>query len=182
MARKVDMPRKVSEGQLTIQKLLPVQSKTSGDRSSSVPEKDGPGHYCPRLEPSVNWQRSGAVVNATLNEFKGAKVTREGKVTLFIRSVLNHKTAMEGVTKVILEPLDQARVVQYVETVRQAQDITGKSPTLFLLTGGRTITNQSSKIKKLVDRYGLSLPSVSRVRKIGLRVWQRIPILSPPLG
>ena len=78
-------------------------------------------------------------------------MTREGKVTLFIMSVPNHK--------------DQARVVQYVETVRQVQDITGKSPTLFLLTGGRPITNLSSNIKKLGDWYGLSLPSASRVRK-----------------
>ena len=35
------------------------------------------------------------------------------------------------------------------------------------LSGGRVLTNLSTRIKKLGEKYKLSLPSASRVRKIG---------------
>ena len=114
-----------------------------------------------------NWQRPGAVVNATLAEFEEAKVVREGREVLYIMSVENHKTALEGVAKVILQPVDQARVVQYIDTVRQVQDVKSVTQNLFILTGGRAIRNMSTKLKKLGKRFGLSLPSACRVRKIG---------------
>ena len=114
-----------------------------------------------------NWQRPGAIVNATRDEFSTAKVCREGKETFFVMGVVNHKTAMEGVAKVTLDPIDQARVCLYQETVRDVQDVTGDSPLLFLLTGSRAVSNLSSRVKRVGERYGLVLPSASRVRKIG---------------
>ena len=87
-----------------------------------------------------NWQRPGAVVNATLEEFEESKVVmRPGQKTLYIMNVENHKTAMEGVAKVMLQPLDHARVTQYVGCVRPLQDVHKSSSNLFLLTGGRVI-------------------------------------------
>lgn len=64
-------------------------------------------------------------------------------------SVVNHKTATEGVAKVMMKDLDQARVAQYVDTVRQVQDITRKCPNLFVLTGSRPIVNLSPKLKQV---------------------------------
>ena len=52
-------------------------------------------------------------------------------------------------------------------TVRTLQDPLGKSPYLFVLCGARQILNLSSCIKTVGAKYGLTLPSASRVRKIG---------------
>ena len=105
-----------------------------------------------------NWQRPGAVVNATLDE---SKVTKNG--SLYIMSVEHHKTALEGVAKVVMEAVDHGRVVLYVDTIRNVQ--VGKTDTnnLFVLNGGRPLGNLSSKIKSIGNR----LPSATRVRKIG---------------
>ena len=82
-------------------------------------------------------------------------------------SVENHKTAVEGVAKVVLDGVDHGRVIQYLETVRRRQVGDKEVENLFVLSGGRPIVNLSSKIKAIGSRYGLSLPSATRVRKIG---------------
>lgn len=115
-----------------------------------------------------NWQRPGAVCNATLREYETAKVMNQevGK-PLVVMSVERHKTSMEGFAKLVLEPLDHARLGQYIHLVRPLQDTQGKSNHLFLLSGSRPITKLSTKLKSLGVKYGLSLPTASRVRKIG---------------
>ena len=82
-------------------------------------------------------------------------------------SVENHKTAVEGVANVVLDGVDHGRVIQYLETVRRRQVGDKEVENLFVLSGGRPIVNLSSKIKAIGSRYGLSLPSATRVRKIG---------------
>ena len=49
-----------------------------------------------------------------MREFEDAKVAKTGRV--YIMSVGDHKISMEGVAKVILDPADQAHIVQYIET------------------------------------------------------------------
>ena len=105
-----------------------------------------------------NWQRPGAVVNATLDD---SKVTKNG--SLYIMSVEHHKTALEGVAKVVMDAVDHGRVVLYVDTIRNVQVDKTDTNNLFILTGGRPLGNLSSKIKSIGNR----LPSVTRVRKIG---------------
>ena len=112
-----------------------------------------------------NWQRPGALVNATVKEFEDCKVMEKGGI--YIMSVENHKTAVEGVAKVVLDGVDHGRVIQYLETVRRRQVGDKEVENLFVLSGGRPIVNLSSKIKAIGLRYGLSLPSATRVRKIG---------------
>ena len=45
-----------------------------------------------------NWQRPGAVANATLKEFEDSKLISE---ILYVLSVENHTTSMEGYSKVV---------------------------------------------------------------------------------
>ena len=107
----------------------------------------------------------GAVANATLKEFKESMVLRKGE--LYSMHIEHHKTAVEGVTKVIMDSVDHGRVLHYVHTVRQVQLGGSESDLLFLLSGGRHLGNLSSKAKSVGARYGLALPSATRVRKIG---------------
>ena len=89
-----------------------------------------------------NWQRPGAIVNATLREFEEAKVVREREKSLNVMSVEHRKTAMEGF-EIVLEPVDHARVTQYIGTICRLQDVKNESQNLFLLTGGRPIQLRS---------------------------------------
>jgi hypothetical protein len=112
-----------------------------------------------------NWQWPGAVNNATLREFQDCKAVNGG--SLYIMAVENHKTAVEGVAKVVMDPVDHGRVIHYIETVRRVQVGESGSCKLFVLSGGRSVENLSSKLKTIGVRYGLCLPSATRVRKIG---------------
>ena len=110
-----------------------------------------------------NWQRPGAIVNATLTEFENANVVRTGDETVFVMKVVDHKTGSKGTANVVVEKTDHARIALYIDTVRKVQN-TGNSSLLFLLTGGRRVGNLSKALGRL---YGLTLPIASRVRKIG---------------
>ena len=114
-----------------------------------------------------NWQRPGAVANATLEEFRGCKVVVEDGRLSYVMSVVNHKTSLDGVAKVVLEGVDHARIIQYKSTIRILQDTGKSSPLLLVLCGGHPLTNLSSRVKALGKKFGLLLPSASRVRKIG---------------
>ena len=46
-----------------------------------------------------NWQRPGAVANVTLDEFKQAKLLTKGSPPVYLLSVREHKTAVEGYAK-----------------------------------------------------------------------------------
>ena len=109
-----------------------------------------------------NWQRLGEVANATVDEFEDSKVMKGG--TLYIMSVEHHKTATEGL---VLDAVDHGRVLHYIDTIRMVQVGKTDSKKLFVLTGGRPLGNLSSKLKLIGGKYRLSLPSATRVRKIG---------------
>ena len=112
-----------------------------------------------------NWQRPGAVKNATVKEFEESRVMRGG--CLYAMHVENHKTAVEGVAKVMMDSVDHGRVLQYMDTVRGVQLGKNECDLLFVLCGGKCLGNLSSKLKCVGARYGLNLPSATRVRKIG---------------
>ena len=114
-----------------------------------------------------NWQCPGAIVNATLEEFENATCMTDK--SLYIMHVEEHKTAMEGVAKVVMDTVDHERVFHYVATVRKAQIGEGSTDpkTLFVLCGGRGIKSLSSRLKVVGSTYGLQLPNATRVRKIG---------------
>lgn len=115
-----------------------------------------------------NWQRPGAVANATLQEFRECKLVQKDETTpLYVVSVREHKTALEGYAKLVLDGTDHCRIIQYKATVRKLQDSDGKSPQLFLLSGGRPLTHLSSRIQSFGKRYNLNLPTAAKVRKIG---------------
>lgn len=114
-----------------------------------------------------NWQHPGAVCNASLNEYHNSKVIVQNGKTRYVMSVQNHKTSQEGYAKVILDPLDHARICQYVNQIWPLQDRQNASVYLFILSGAHPLTELSSKLKTLGGKYGLNLPSASYVRKIG---------------
>ena len=62
-----------------------------------------------------NWQRPGAVTNATVNEFEAAKVIVKGGEPLYVMSVEHHKTSLEGFAKVVIDPVDHGMIIQYIE-------------------------------------------------------------------
>ena len=64
-------------------------------------------------------------------------------------SVEHHKTALEGVAKVVMEAVDHGQVVHYVDTIRKVQVSKRDSNNLFVLTGGHPLGNLSSKIKSI---------------------------------
>ena len=115
-----------------------------------------------------NWQRPGAIANATLQEFEQCKVMQVGnrREPLFVMKVHKHKTATEDPARVVMDKIDQARTALYIETVHNLQN-TSDSPLLFVLSGGRPISKLSSRLKSVGRRYNLDLPNASRVRKIG---------------
>ena len=114
-----------------------------------------------------SWQRPGAICNVTLDEFKAAKmVVKDGKV-VFIISVAEHKTGREGHAKLLLNTDDYNRLQQYVKSVRPLQDPNLSSKYMIVLSGHRQLDRMSARIKRLGSRYSLSLPTATRVRKIG---------------
>ena len=115
-----------------------------------------------------NWQRPDAVCNATITEYESAKImSKEGKSVVVI-NVERHKTSSEEFAKLVLEPLDHARLGQYIHLVQPLQDPQGVSKNLFVPSGACPITKLSTKLKNLGTKYGLNLPNASHVRKIGV--------------
>lgn len=114
-----------------------------------------------------NWQRPGALCNVTVEEFKQCKLVTRAEECVYVLAVREHKTAQEGYARLVQQPTDHSRILQYKATVRRLLDLKGSLPQLFLLSGGRPLSNLSSRVKKLGLKYGLCLPTATRVRKIG---------------
>lgn len=90
------------------------------------------------------------MVNATLQEFEACKLMpRNEKASVYIMSVKEHKTAKEGYARLVLKGIDYVRIVQYVGTVRKCLNPNEGSEKLFVLSGGRSINNLSSRIQSL---------------------------------
>ena len=101
-----------------------------------------------------------------MHEFEQAKLLTKGSPPVYLLSVREHKTAVEGYAKLILSTTDYARIVQYKSTVRPVQDVQC-SPLLFILCGAQPLSRLSTRIKRFGERHGRVLPSATRVRKIG---------------
>ena len=117
-----------------------------------------------------NCQRPGAIANATLEEFSACKIMqqKDGKApSIYVMCVKEHKTAQDGYARVLLEGIDYSRILLYKNTVRKCLDPDGTSTNLFVLSGSRPLTKLSSRIQSLGKIYGLTLPTATRVRKIG---------------
>ena len=117
-----------------------------------------------------NWQRPGAIANATLEEFSACKLMqqKDGKApSVYVMCVKEHKTAQDGYARVLLEGIDYSRILLYKNTVRKCLDPDGTSTNLFVLSGSRPLTKLSSRIQSLGKIYALTLPTATRVRKIG---------------
>ena len=74
-----------------------------------------------------NWQRPGAVCNATLRQIAEAKVMAREGLSLYVMSIELHNTSMEGYAKVVLEGLDHSRITHYIHMLRPLEDPLGQS-------------------------------------------------------
>ena len=92
-----------------------MQQRRVSASAKSRPSCCGVGRFPPLQELAVPC----AIVNATLEEFENATCMTDK--SLYIMHVEEHKTAMEGVAKVVMDTVDHERVFHYVATVRKAQ-------------------------------------------------------------
>ena len=112
-----------------------------------------------------SWQRPGAVVNATMSEYRNStEIVQEGE-TLTILKVADHKTGLFGSAKLVIPPDDLSKLHSYVTVVRPSQDPSQKSPYLLCLDGGKQITNFNARFKVLAKRFGISPITATGVRK-----------------
>lgn len=115
-----------------------------------------------------SWQRPGTVCNATLDELKAAKLVCQDGKTVVIISVAEHKTGREGHAKLLLDLDNYEHLQKYLKYVRPLQDPRHTMPYMIIMTGPKKLDRMARLIKhKLGNRYGLVLPTATRVRKIG---------------
>ena len=76
-----------------------------------------------------NWTRSGAICNATLEEFEMCKLVQTEGLSNDVMSVQEHKTAQDGYGKLVFDPTG---MLQYQETVCRVVNLGQNSPVFFL--------------------------------------------------
>ena len=81
--------------------------------------------------------------------------------------VHDHKTGREGTAKLVLDGVDFNRLRQYIVCVRPLQDSENSSKFVIVLSGGKQLNKVATRIRRLGNHYGLTLPTPTRVRKIG---------------
>ena len=84
---------------------------------------------------------------------------------LFIISVAEHKTGREGHAKLLTD--DYNCLQQYMKCVRPLQDPNRAVKYMIVMSGPRQLSRMATLIKRFGSRYSLSLPTATRVRKIG---------------
>ena len=112
-----------------------------------------------------SWQRPGAVMNATLDEYKDRSEVRVRGEAMVVMKVAEHKTGAVASAKIILKHADLAKLNSYVTVVRKALDPKGRSPYLLCSPGGKKMPKLRQEI--LAKRYGFERVTPSQVRVSG---------------
>ena len=105
--------------------------------------------------------RAGAVINVTLTEFEEG-MEEDG---VFVVSVTNHKTNIQGTCKLMFDAKLLARTNLYLEYIRPALGAE-KVPNLFVLPNAKPIQKISNLSRLLEAKLKFPVPSSTKVRKI----------------
>ena len=117
-----------------------------------------------------SWQRPGAVENCTIEEFQASKTEEvDGSVKVVI-SVKHHKTGTMGPANLVFSADHMEKLLTYVEYIRPQVDPESKSPYLFVRAVGEQLTQLSNRIKAVGKKFGIKVPTATRVRKIASTV------------
>ena len=104
-----------------------------------------------------NAQRPGAVINATLAEYKSATTSNVGRDTYTTFYVENHKTSVTGRARLTLDQHLARSMNLYMTQIRP--HLEGKSsPLIFPNREGKKLDHLSRKIEKLSTQLGISVP------------------------
>ena len=114
-----------------------------------------------------SWQRPGAVQNCTLDEYNKKETVQIDDNLVTVIRVMQHKTGQSGSAKLLLSQGDLSRLKSYVEVLRPHCDPNDQCQNLLVLPYGKKIGKLNNLLKSLGDKYGIKLPSATRVRKIG---------------
>ena len=111
-----------------------------------------------------SYQRPGAVCNCTVEEYRSAMLQDD----VWVIKVQDHKTAMYGTAKLVMDSEMKTRVDRYFDLVRPKLAEPGKDvPNLFILPGSLPITKIGNLTRFMEKQLGLTIPSCTMVRKIG---------------
>ena len=111
-----------------------------------------------------SFQRPGAVMNCTINEYRNA-VKTDG--TLIIK-VYNHKTQKTGPAKLTMDSNLEKRLRLYVKHIRPLLAEPGSDiENLFILPGSQKV-NKFGNLEAFISRnLKMSVPTSTKARKIG---------------
>ncbi len=116
-----------------------------------------------------NWQRAGAVVHMTAEEFHEARREPVEGEELLVVMVKAHKTGIKGSAKLTLASGDAKCLVRYYRHIRPKLDPACWNDCFLLLPGGKPVEQVYQVMRKL-EVFGTPVPSATRVRKIGATV------------
>ncbi len=113
-----------------------------------------------------SFQRPGAVINVTMDEFQNAKKeTSEGGDVWVVR-VHTHKTQVQGSANLILTGTLMGHMNSYVRALRPLVPGTAKSDLLFLKQGGNQLDHMASRVNVLAKRFGFRFVNSTDMRKV----------------
>ncbi len=111
-----------------------------------------------------NFQRSGAICNATLAEFRDAvAVTTLTGARSYVIKVKRHKAMREGPTQMVMSKADRTMIWKYVERVRNCGEAAVGVEEL-LLYSDKPFTRPYFFLKKAAEACGVEAPTPTWVR------------------
>ena len=108
-----------------------------------------------------NHQRPGAIINATMAEYRAAKTTTVGRATYKTFVVANHKTSTTGRAKLTAGSAFCKFLDAYVNHLRPTLP---DSPLLFPNKDGKPLDHLSRHVKNLGQKYGIQVPNATASR------------------
>ncbi len=109
-----------------------------------------------------SWQCPGAVSNATLEEYRTREQVRAGDDLMTVVRVVEHKTALAASAKIVIPPGDFSKLHAHVTVIRPSQDCDCKCPYLLCLSGGRQITDLTSRFRALSKDSGVKARAIEK--------------------
>ena len=100
-------------------------------------------------------QRPGAVIGATLDEFRKDKL-RDG---VWVFTVRDHKTARSGPAQLTLSQEFKARLDAYVSVLRPLCDPFDEVNKLLAVPVGKEVTNLNNLMTRVANHYGIYVPT-----------------------